>query len=264
MTEQNIYASFFSGISGVVLPIPKYKFPEDFQKSSRLTYYSSLFKSVEINRSFYVLPNGKTLAKWSNEVPENFKFTFKLWKQITHAKGLEFHESDVKNFMDAIENVGDKKGCLLIQFPASIKKHNIDQLQHLLHVVQINNSSQLWKVAIEFRDYSWYTEDTYNLVDAYGATVVIHDKSRVASPHMPLKSKTVYIRFHGPEGDYRGTYDEAFLHEYAEYIYEWLVEGKSVFVYFNNTMGKAFDNLKKLNDNVGICSKRRYQKEGGP
>ena len=185
MTEQNIYASFFSGISGVVLPIPKYKFPEDFQKSSRLTYYSSLFNSVEINRSFYVLPNGKTLAKWSNEVPENFKFTFKLWKQITHAKGLEFHESDVKNFMDAIENVGDKKGCLLIQFPASIKKHNIDQLQHLLHVVQINNSSKLWKVAIEFRDNSWYTEDTYNLVDAYGATVVIHDKSRVASPHMP-------------------------------------------------------------------------------
>ena len=101
--------------------------------------------------------------------------------------------------MDAIGNVGNKKGCLLIQFPASIKNQNIDQLQHLLHVIQTNNPSNSWKIAIEFRDSSWYTEDTYNLVDAYGATIVIHDKSRAASPHMTLKSKTIYIRFHGPK-----------------------------------------------------------------
>ena len=187
MAKQNIFGSFFSGISGIVLPIPKYKFPEDFQKSSRLTYYSSLFNSIEINRSFYALPNGKTLAKWSNEVPENFNFTIKLWKQITHAKGLQFHESDVKTFMDAIDNVGNKKGCLLIQFPASIKNQNIDQLQNLLHVIQTNNASNSWKIAIEFRDSSWYMEDTYNLVDAYGATIVIHDKSRAASPHDDIK-----------------------------------------------------------------------------
>ena len=94
-------------------------------------------------------------------------------------------------------------------------------------------------------------------MDAYGATIVIHDKSRVAPPHMTFKSKAMYIRFHGPQGDYRGTYDEAFLHEYAAYIYEWLVEGKSVFVYFNNTMGKAFDNLKKLNEYVRFVSKEK-------
>ena len=124
----------------------------------------------------------------------------------------------------------------------------------LFKSITANNS---WKIAIEFRDSSWYTEDTYNLIDAYGATIVIHDKSRVAPPHMTLKSKAIYIRFHGPQGDYRGTYDEAFLHEYAAYIYEWLVEGKSVFVYFNNTMGKAFDNLKKLNDYVRLCKERK-------
>jgi uncharacterized protein YecE (DUF72 family) len=204
MAEQNIFGSFFSGISGLVVPTPKYKFPEEFQKSSRLTYYSSLFNSIEINRSFYALPKGRTLAKWSNEVPDHFKFTFKLWKQITHVKELQFHESDVKNFMEAIGYIGNKKGCILIQFPASIKSHNIDQLQHLLHVVQTNNSNNLWQLAIEFRDSSWYSEETYNLIDAYGATIVIHDKSRVAPPHMTLMSKAMYIRFHGPQGDYRG------------------------------------------------------------
>jgi len=257
MAEQNSFGSFFSGISGLVLPTPKYKFPEEFQKSSRLTYYSFLFNSIEINRSFYALPNGKTMAKWSNEVPDHFKFTFKLWKQITHVKGLQFQESDVKNFMNAIDNVGGKKGCLLIQFPASVKSQNMHQLNQLLHVVQFNNTNNSWKIAIEFRDSSWYTEDTCNLIDAHGATIVTHDKSRVASPAMTLKSEAKYIRFHGPQGDYRGTYDEAFLHEYAAYIYEWVAEGKSVFVYFNNTMGKAFDNLKKLNEYVRICSSQR-------
>ena len=252
MVKQNTSDTFYSGTSGLVLPFPKYKFPEDFQKSSRLTYYSSLFKSIEINSSFYALPNGKTLAKWSIEVPEHFKFTFKLWKQITHAKGLQFHEPDVKKFMDAIDNVGGKKGCLLIQFPASVKSQSMHQLEQLLHVVKASDTNSSWKVAIEFRDSSWYTEDTYHLVDAYGAAIVIHDKSKAASPHVTLSSKTVYIRFHGPQGDYRGTYSEAFLHEYATYIHEWLGERKSVFVYFNNTMGNAFDNLKKLNDYVAV------------
>lgn len=261
MIKQNTSGTFYSGTSGLVLPFPKYKFPEDFQKSSRLTYYASLFKSIEINRSFYVLPNGKTLTKWSNEVPEYFKFTFKLWKQITHARAWQFQELDVKNFINAIDNVGGKKGCLLIQFPASVKSQNMRQLEHLLHTVQANNTNNSWKIVIEFRDSSWYIEDTYNLVEAYGAAIVHHDKSRAASPHhVRLSSRIVYVRFHGPQGDYRGSYSEAFLSEYATYICEWLAEGKSVFVYFNNTMGNAFDNLKKLNDYVAITTKQRTTK----
>ena len=250
MAHQNIFRTFYSGISGLVLPFPKYKYPEEFQKSSRLTFYSSLFNSIEINRSFYALPIGRTVAKWSHEVPDYFKFTFKLWKQITHVKDLQFQESDVKSFMHAIDNVGEKKGCLLIQFPASVKSQLMHELNHLLDVVQVNNANNSWTVAIEFRDSSWYNKNTYNLVDAYGATIVMHDKSRAASPHLTLNSKRKYIRFHGPQGDYRGTYDEPFLHEYAAYIHEWLVEGKSVFVCFNNTMGKAFENLQKLNEYV--------------
>jgi uncharacterized protein YecE (DUF72 family) len=247
--------NFYSGLSGLVLPLPKYKFPEPFRNSSRLTYYSTLLRSIEINRSFYALPNGKTVAKWCNEVPHDFKFTFKLWKQITHAKGLQFQEADVKSFMEAISSVGVKKGCLLIQFPASIKNNCIRELEHLLTTVQAHNPNNSWKVAIEFRDRSWYADDTYELVDTFRATIVIHDKSRVDSPHFTLTSDTVYVRFHGPQGDYRGTYPEAFLYEYAGYIGEWLAEGKSVFVYFNNTMGEAFGNLGKLNEYVADTMK---------
>jgi len=247
MAKLNLSKSFYSGCSGLVLPMPKYKFPEEFQKLSRLTYYSTLLNSIEINRSFYALPNGKTVAKWSNEVPEYFTFTFKLWKEITHVKGLQFQGSDVKNFINAIDNVGDKKGCLLIQFPASVKDQSLHQLQDLLHAIQTNTVTSEWKVAIEFRDRSWYNSNTYDVVNHHDATIVIHDKSRAVSPHITTSALTVYLRFHGPQGDYRGTYTDSFLYEYATYIREWLAEGKSVFAYFNNTMGSAFDNLQTLN-----------------
>src|SRR5689334_19673831 len=125
MSKQNISNRFFSGLSGIVLPVPKYKFPEEFQQTSRLTYYASHFNSIEINSSFYALPRAITVAKWAAQVPEKFRFTFKLWKQITHAKSLQFEKSDVQQFMDVINSVGDKKGCVLVQFPASFKSHHI-------------------------------------------------------------------------------------------------------------------------------------------
>ena len=141
---------------------------------------------------------------------------------------------------------GDKRGCLLIQFPASMKNHQADQLEHLLQVVEMNNTDNPWKVAIEFRDNSWYTEDINNLMNQYGATFVIHDKPGAPPGNLELKSKIKYLRFHGPRGDYRGSYDEAFLHEYATYIHEWREAGNSVFVYFNNTNGDAYNNLRQL------------------
>jgi uncharacterized protein YecE (DUF72 family) len=240
----------YTGLSGLALPIPKYKYPDEFKQSSRLTYYGSQFNSIEINRSFYVLLNGKTVAKWSNEVPENFKFTFKLWKQITHTKGLEFNASDVVKFMSVIGNVGHRKACILIQFPGSLKSHSIDQLRHLLEEIQNVDHDRSWKVAVEFRDNGWYSEETYDVVRAYGSTVVMHDKIKRSSQYTSVTSGNVYLRFHGPEGNYRGSYDEAFLNEYASYINEWLLEGKSVFVYFNNTMGDAFANSKRLRSSV--------------
>ncbi|HEY0655508.1 MAG TPA: DUF72 domain-containing protein [Chryseosolibacter sp.] len=247
MTTKNPFANYYAGLSGIVLPIPKYKFPPEFENSSRLTYYGSHFNSIEINRSFYGLPNSKTVSKWTAQVPDNFTFTFKVWKQITHAKDLQFEEQDVKQFMDAIATVGSKKGCLLVQFPASAKIQCMPGLERLLASIQFSNPDNAWKVAIEFRDRTWYCDEMFDLIQTHEATVVRHDKSRASTPHISYDSDTVYLRFHGPEGDYRGSYTDEFLQEYSTYIIEWLSSGKFVFVYFNNTMGQAFDNLTTLN-----------------
>lgn len=77
--------------------------------------------------------------------------------------------------------------------------------------------------------------------------MVIHDKTGASTPSPNIDSDFVYVRFHGPKGDYRGTYTDDFLHEYADYINEWRRDGKNVFTYFNNTMGDALNNLQTLN-----------------
>lgn len=247
MDKANTASSFYSGMSGLALPIPKYKFPPEFEDASRLTYYASHFNSIEINRSFYALPNGKTLLKWTNQVPACFTFTFKLWKQITHNKGLNFQEDDVASFMTAIDNIGSKRACILIQFPPSLKIDSMPSLERLLASIDQHNFQSSWNVAIEFRDSSWYTDEAYELAKTFGASIVIHDKARVFAPYDIPQGKVVYVRFHGPEGNYRGSYEDDFLREYATYINDWLTEGKTVYVYFNNTMGQAFDNLTTLN-----------------
>lgn len=245
--------SFYSGTSGVVLPVPnKLAFPTEFQDKSRLTYYASLFNSVEINSSFYKVSMAATVQKWAASVPENFRFTFKLWQGITHNKGLDFKVEDVNHFMQVIAQAGNKKGCLLVQFPPSLKAAGRRQLEKLIIALQNADTTQDWKIALEFRDRSWYCEDTYDLLNSYQTGLVLHDKSASASPMLEPATSFVYLRFHGPGGNYKGSYNDDFLYEYAQYIKDWQSEGKSVYVYFNNTVGDAIKNLITLNNYVRL------------
>jgi uncharacterized protein YecE (DUF72 family) len=237
---------YYSGLSGLQLDIPQYLFPHPYQDASRLTYYSNLFNSIEINSSFYKVPQGKTVAKWSEMVNDDFKFTFKLFREITHSNDFFFSEETIRNFFSVIDKVGNKKGALLIQFPPSLGKEYVVQLNNLLRYVSRYNTAD-WKLAVEFRNKSWYNEKIYNLLSFYKASLVIHDIPKSATPLISLESDTIYLRFHGPTGNYRDSYPEDFLREYATYITEWIENGKTVFVYFNNTIGDAFNNLRTLN-----------------
>jgi uncharacterized protein YecE (DUF72 family) len=243
---------FFTGTSGLLLPVPNKEFyPEAYKTKSRLCYYGSLFNSIEINSSFYKLPMASTVARWAADTPDDFRFTFKLWRDITHNKGLVFAESDVPLFMERIAGAGDKKGCLLVQFPGSIKPVYMQELEQLL--MQIRNANEdlkQWKVAVEFRHASWYQSDTYEMLEALDMGLVLHDKLIEGAKMLDVDTDFVYVRFHGPNGNYRGSYDDNFLYEYASYIREWLADGKQVYAYFNNTMGNAIQNLESLRNYV--------------
>ena len=250
--EKFVSDSFFSGLSGLQLPIPKHLFPSPFKDSSRLTYYASLFNSIEINSTFYKIPQEATVAKWAASVRKQFKFTFKLWKEITHSKGFTFSKSDVWTFFKAINSVEDQRGCILIQLPPGVGKEYIPQLEELLGCMSEVNTS--WNIAIEFRNKTWYNDATYKLLNLFNAALVVHDMPGSATPEISHVSDFMYIRFHGPTGNYRDSYSQVFLMEYSSYIMEFLTEGKEVYVYFNNTMGDAFNNLKTINNAFQISA----------
>lgn len=236
----------FTGLSGLVLPGPQATYPPAFQGKSRLEYYAHLFNSIEINSSFYKTPKPATVAKWSASVPDYFKFTFKLSKAVTHVKGLDFNEDDLETFMKSIAEVGNKKGCLLVQFPPSIKMDKLDKLQHLLSTINWYNEAQ-WQLAVEFRHASWYEKEVTEILKEYNAIIVLQDKPAAPTPLNFEDSHTVYVRLHGPNGNYKGSYEDAFLKEQANEILQWQKAAKTVFCYFNNTMGSALQNLQTIN-----------------
>lgn len=239
---------FYSGTSGLILPVPKSGYPPEFHDKSRLTYYAAIFNTVEVNSSFYKIPLARTIEKWSDSVPDSFRFTFKLWKGITHVKELAFDPAHVNNFIKALSYANDKKGCLLVQFPPSLTNKNLPELEHLLICIRNSDLSLLWNVAVEYRNRSWYDKATYKVLEKYKTALVLHDIPASATPFNDYHSDVMYLRFHGPAGGYRGSYTDDLISEYAGYIQSWLSENKTVYVYFNNTMGGAFKNLMHLNN----------------
>jgi uncharacterized protein YecE (DUF72 family) len=238
---------FYCGTSNVELPVPnKAHFPEEFRDKTRLNYYASIFNTVEINSSFYKIPLRRTVEKWAADVPDDFRFTFKMWRGITHTKGLVYDATDIHRFMTSVNGIGIKKGCLLLQFPASIKISYFQKLRQLLDDLYRDSEIQQWKVAVEFRDKSWYNDTVYQLLEHYHASVVIHDIPASSTPLIDMEASFVYLRFHGIQGDYRGSYANTYLQEQGAYITDWLKEGKTVFAYFNNTIGDAVQNAIAL------------------
>jgi uncharacterized protein YecE (DUF72 family) len=237
---------YFSGTSNLVLPLKnKTYFPPEFQSGTRLTYYASIFNSIEINASFYQVPLARTLFKWSNEVPEDFRFTFKLFKEVTHSQKQQFDLRPISAFLAAIEAMPNR-GCLLVQLPPKFGP-DLVQLTMLLSELKGHH----WPVAIEFRHPGWYKEQVFHLLSEFNSAMVLHDMRKSMTRMVITAESHVYLRFHGPEAGYRGSYPDEYLSEYAGYIRDWIDEGKTVYCYFNNTLGAAIQNLQTLNRFVG-------------
>ncbi|MET4107658.1 DUF72 domain-containing protein [Hymenobacter sp. UYP22] len=235
-----------TGTSGIVVPGPKATFPPAYQATSRLTYYATLFNSVEINSTFYRVPQPKTFAAWAAETGPQFDFTLKLWREITHSQALAQDLAGLSRFLEAARELGPKKGCLLLQFPPSTTIRQLPAVRTLLYALAAADTAREWRQAVEFRHPSWYADDAFEMLDHHGASLVLHDKGPGRNAQLNEEADFVYMRFHGPQGNYRESYEHDFLHDQAEQIYDYLQEGKDVYAYFNNTMGAAFANAQEL------------------
>ena len=234
------------GTSGIVVPGNTESRPTQYADKSRLTYYASLFNTVEINSTFRKTPRLSTFEKWRDEVPVDFKITVKLLKDFTHVKKLEIALENLEAFLEAANHVGDKKGSLLIQFPGSITSEYFERVQQLLDKLHQLDRNNNWLKAVELRSTTWYNNDTYRMLRSFRASMVLHDMPKSNNLSLEQEFPFFYLRYHGPKGDYRGSYTDAFLQEQADKIRPLLAQGKDVYVYFNNTMGQAYDNAMYL------------------
>jgi uncharacterized protein YecE (DUF72 family) len=242
------------GTSGIALPASMHASPIEFRDKSRLTYYASLFNTLEINSTFKKLPRLSTFDKWRNEVPRDFLFTIKLQKDFTHVKKLETDFENLHSFLDTADSICNKKGCLLVQFPASITAAFSDRVEQLLQKLNKADPKKLWLKAIEFRSVTWYNNETFNQLKQHNASMVLQDMPKSNNLSIEQPFPFFYFRYHGPKGDYKGSYSDAFLEEQAEKMKRLLSIGKDVYAYFNNTMGDAYANamyLKKLLEKAG-------------
>ena len=130
-------------------------YPEDIKPDKMLDFYSEKFSTVEINNTFYRIPQKSVLEKWKKQVPKDFRFSVKAPQRITHMKKLKDVDEDIRYFIDIIISLGNKLGIVLFQFPPYFRK-NIELLQNFTNLLPGNITA-----AFEFRHESWFGEDIY-------------------------------------------------------------------------------------------------------
>jgi uncharacterized protein YecE (DUF72 family) len=219
-------------------------YPEDIPQKSWLSYYAQHFNTVEINMTFYRFPKPATLKTWREKVPQDFTFTLKANRQITHSKRIKGVGSEVRYFYILADTLGDKLGCILFQLPPSITL-DMDLLQEFLQSL-----SPQYRNVIEFRHESWYGEEVCELLRASQAIFCTVSSTKVPKTVMKT-SKTCYFRFHGLTGGYRYNYPDEELKRWAEAIKE--THAEECYIYFNNDYrAYAVQNCKSLAEILGL------------
>lgn len=220
-------------------------YPSGLPATEMLAFYAERFRSVEINNSFYHLPEPGTLAAWRDAVDDNFLFAVKASRYITHMKKLKAAGDAVQNFLERISLLGQRLGPVLFQLPP--RWHcNPARLKEFLALLPTP-----FRYAFEFRDPSWFTHDVYKLLEEAGAAFCIYELAGVLSPKA-VTADFVYVRLHGPDAAYQGSYSTQTLAGWAGAISTWARQGREVFCYFDNDQsGYAAANAASLASILG-------------
>lgn len=229
------------GVSGWQYPDFSARFyPGDLAKPEQLAFYAEHFPTVEINNTFYQLPSKKSIQGWKEKVPEDFVFSIKASRYITHMKNLLEPEETLPDFFERISLFGEKCGPVLFQLPPHWKV-NADRLRDFIPELPDG-----YRYAIELRNQSWLNEKIYALLRKHAVAFCIYEIDYRQSPILTT-ADFIYIRLHGPGRAYNDPYDLDTLGRWADRIQGWLEDGLDVYCYFDNThRGYAWENAQTL------------------
>ncbi len=215
-------------------------YPEDLPGSRWLPYFAERFPTVEVNNTFYRLPERKTFESWRKATPDGFIVTVKASRFLTHNKRLKDPGPAVEKLMNAARGLGDKLGPILMQLPPSFKAAP-ERLEEAL-----DSFPKSQRVAVEFRHDSWFSPEVRRVLEQFDAALCLVDrKGKTVGPVWKTASWG-YLRFHDGDGD-AFRYTKGRLEHWAQTLQDTFDRSDDLFVYFNNDMaGAAIEDCRKF------------------
>jgi uncharacterized protein YecE (DUF72 family) len=202
-------------------------YPQNMKPVDFLPYYARHFGATEINNTFYQLPKRNTLTQWRDATPKDFLFACKASRYITHMKKLKDPQESCRRFFGAVNALGEKLGPILFQLPPRWNA-NVERLESFLAALP-----ECQRYAFEFRDASWFAADVYEVLARHNAAFCLYELGGRRSA-VKVTADFVYVRLHGPDGPYRGSYDGRTLHGWIRRFHGWRREGRDVYCFFDN------------------------------
>jgi uncharacterized protein YecE (DUF72 family) len=210
------------GTSGYNYPEWKGSFyPEKMPAAKMLPFYAAAFSTVEINYTFYRVPNTKILAGWDRETPAGFRLTLKAPKRITHIAKLHGCAELLEYFLKTAGTLGPKLGAILFQLPPYFRR-DLTVLDEFLALLPAECCA-----AFEFRHASWMDNEVFARLRARNLALCIADSEKFSTP-LEVTAAYAYFRLRD-EG-----YTPEDLQHWAQRIRESAAGCSDVFVYFKH------------------------------
>jgi uncharacterized protein YecE (DUF72 family) len=203
-------------------------YPTDLKRNQWLAHYARHFGIVELNASFYRLPMQNMLKGWAKRTPGDFRFSVKVWQQITHKKRLQDCGELLRAMFERLEPLADRTASYLFQMPPKMPR-DVERLETFLQ--QLPEGT---RAAFEFRDPRWHVQEVYDALERHNAAFVPFELAEQRAPAIAT-ADFVYLRLHGREDKYRGRYGRAQLEPWADWLKAHMQAGRDAFCFFDNT-----------------------------
>lgn len=203
-------------------------YPEELRQQRWLEHYAARFRTVEVNNTFYRLPDPETFAAWARRVPDDFVMALKLSRYLTHVKRLRDPEEPVRRFLDHAAPLGARTGPLLLQLPPRFKA-DLSRLEDAL-----DRFPRHLRLAVEFRDESWFTDQVASALAERDVALCLADRKSEVLGRLWRTAGWGYVRFHEGVGSPRPCYGVDGLERWAERLSEHWRADEDVYAFFNN------------------------------
>jgi uncharacterized protein YecE (DUF72 family) len=197
-------------------------YPEKMPQAKMFAYYSTHFSTVEINNTFYKMPDAKLIESWRDSSPPTFSFALKAPQRITHIFRLKPESADtLKVFLERASLLGEKLGPILFQLPPNMKK-DLERLSGFLDLLPEGT-----RAAFEFRNKSWFEDDVFEKLREKNIALCVADSEKIQTPPIAT-AKYGYFRLRD-EG-----YDDAAISSWRDKIKDFAKGWDKAHVFFKH------------------------------